>query len=253
MFDFIIPRNQNALNTIRELRDLKESIQIQSQSALNKFSEQIKYDYIYNSNAIEGNTLSYNETEALLEHGITINGKPVKDYIEVINHSTAYDNLIRLIETDKPITEQNIKYIHRLITIGLLDAECSGKYRRCNVRIGRSKHLPPTHDKVLVLMKELVEWYNKEYYEPEELAVAFKYYFLNIHPFVDGNGRTSRLLYNLIMLKQGYTPIIIENKDRLEYYISLEETNNTHNLEPIMNFMYKYVKESLERYIKFIY
>lgn len=236
---------------IKNLEELKAIIEkkLLKEASLFSVKESLYLEWIYNSNAIEGNTLSLRETQIVLEEGITIGGKPIKDHIEVINHEKAIEYLDYLVESKEPITELNIKLLHDLILKGLSDE--AGKYRNCNVLIKGAKHIPTDYLKIPEEMNLLIE--KKEYwkkYHPVIEAALFSGEFVKIHPFIDGNGRTSRLLMNMILMINGYCPIIIEVNDRLKYYEALDKAHTTNDYTDYINMLIDIEENTLKTYLK---
>jgi len=191
---------------------------------LKEIREKLFLDLTYNSNAIEGNTLTLTETKVVLEDGITIGGKTVREHLEAINHKEAINYLEYIIKTDEELSERQIKQLHYLI-LKSIDTENAGRYRNRNVLIQGAEHRPPSHILVAEQMKELINWYYDKGQDlhPIERACRLHSEFVKIHPFIDGNGRTARLLLNFELMKNGYPIVIIKNEDRLDYYNALEE------------------------------
>ncbi len=180
-------------------------------------------EWTYNSNAIEGNTLTLKETKVVLE-GITIGGKAMREHFEVINHKEAIDYVEAVIAGDEAFSERLIKSIHQLV-LKNIDNENAGIYRRENVLIAGAEHRPPDYLHVLELMAELVVAYHNFDGHPIERAARLHVDFVKIHPFVDGNGRTARLLMNFDLMKSGYLPVIFQAANRLAYYEALDKAH----------------------------
>ena len=184
-----------------------------------------KVGLTYASNALEGNSLTETETKVVLEDGITIGGKPLKDHYEAIGHAQAYDFLYTLAR-DKNITEEEIKKLHKLF-YARIDAKSAGVYRKVRAVITGSKYPLPAPDKVAALMKGLmpkIRKWRKDKHPVEAAALAHKE-FVFIHPFVDGNGRVARLLMNLLLVQEGYNIAIIPPVSRGDYIASLEKAH----------------------------
>ncbi len=179
--------------------------------------------WTYHSNAIEGNTLTLLETKVVLENGITIGGKTLREHFEAINHREAILYLLDLIQNKEPFSEWQIRSIHQLILKNIDDKE-AGRYRTVNVTISGASHIPPDHTMLTDKMSQLIEWYHtkRETLHPIERAAKIHADFVGIHPFIDGNGRTSRLLMNLELMKAGYLPCILTVENRLNYYQALD-------------------------------
>lgn len=217
-----------------------------------KLREQFSIEMTYNSNAIEGNKLTFKETFLIINEGITIKGKPLKDHIEAKDHYEAINYLYDLIEHDKKHTfsEVLIRNLQRLITKET-DSGISGAYRNGNVIITGSKHTPPEAYEVSKLMNELVEWVgnNKSKLHPVELAAVLHHKLVYIHPFFDGNGRTARLLMNVMLMQAGYPLVVILKNDRKKYYQTLEKADKG-DLSPFVDFIAQAVERSLNIYLK---
>ncbi len=206
--------------------------------------EKLVVEWTYNSNAIEGNTLTMSETKVVLE-GITIGGKSMIEHLETINHREAILFLEDLIVGKEILSEWNIKNIHALI-LKEIDNENAGKYRMENVVISGANHIPPKHYEVNNLMQKLITEYSNDWtdYHPVVKATLLHGEFVKIHPFIDGNGRTARLLLNFELMKNGYTPIIIKSDNRVKYYDVLDIAHTTMNYEPFIKLIAELTIES---------
>ena len=215
-----------------------------SKGLANSLHEKLIVEWTYNSNAIEGNTLTMSETKVVLE-GITIGGKSIVEHLETINHRDAILFVEDLISNREPLSEWNIRNIHALILKGIDNAN-AGKYRSENVVISGAKHIPPRHYEIGDLMQKLIAEYQNEWkiLHPVIRATLLHGEFVKIHPFIDGNGRTSRLLLNFELLKNGYPPIIIKNEERAKYYDVLDLAHSTMNYKPFIELVSKLVIES---------
>ncbi len=215
--------------------------------ALEELRKQFEIELTYNSNAIEGNTLTLRETQMILEHGITVKGKSLREHFEAINHKEA----IVFVEDSlkKEISEELIKKLHELILTKIYD-EAKGKYRTENVRILGAIKSPPQAAKVHGLMKQFAEYAktNPEKLNTVEFAAMLHYKLVEIHPFIDGNGRVSRLLMNLLLMKHGYPITIVLKTDRKKYYDTLKEADKG-NPTPIIDFIGYCVNRSLDIYL----
>jgi Fic family protein len=230
-----------------DIDSLKDSIDKRrpfSRRLTHSLQEKLIVEWTYHSNAIEGNTLSLSETKVVLE-GITIGGKSMVEHLEAINHRQAILFVEDLIADEEPLSAWNIKNIHALI-LKEIDNANSGKYRSENVVISGAKHIPTKHFEVGFLMQKLLVEYQKEWqaFHPVARATLLHGEFLKIHPFIDGNGRTSRLLLNFELMKQGYPPIIIKKEDRASYYDALDLAHTTMNYGPFIELVSKLVVES---------
>ena len=212
-----------------------------------------RVELTYSSNAIEGNTLSRAETAVVLEKGITVAGKPLKDHLEATNHAAAYDWITSLVKK-KPhqIDESVVLNIHKLVLNGL-DDHSAGIYRRVSVRIAGSPVIMPNPAKVPVLMDAFFDWLGKKSkMPPAQLAAEAHYRLVTIHPFSDGNGRTARLLMNLILMQFGYPPAMIHPKDRVSYIRALEEAQMGGSIDDFEAVIAKAIERSLDIYLKAI-
>ena len=175
--------------------------------------------FTYNSNAIEGNTLTQSETELVLSKGITVGGKTLIEHLEVIGHKDAIDYVESLSQQKQALGEWEIKQIHNLILRKIAPEE-AGRYRQLDVKAAGTNYLYPAHYLVSQLMQDFVDWLNSDTAKnlhPVEYATVAHYRFVSIHPFRDGNGRTGRLLMNLLLLRGGYPIVIISNQQRNDY------------------------------------
>ena len=178
----------------------------------------------YNSNAIEGNTLSLAETKAVLLHGVTVSGHPLREHLEAVNHREAWRVMRRLAAAGGGFTEADILALHAVILHGI-QADDAGTYRRERVRVVGSSRIFPNPLKVPELMAEFVRDVQAADVSPVIRAARAHYGLVAIHPFIDGNGRTARLLMNLILIGSGYPPALIPVESRAEYYAALETAN----------------------------
>lgn len=233
--------NQKKLN-LDELRPMSEE-------TVKSLRESILLEWTYNSNAIEGNTLTLLETKVVLE-GITVGGKSLREHLEVVNHKEAILYLEDVIRNKEPFSEWQIKNIHHLVLKGIND-KYAGNYRAQQVMISGAQHLPPAPFLLKEKMSEFIEWYNTKAQElhPVERAAMVHIIFVGIHPFIDGNGRTSRLLLNLELMKNGYPPIVIKNANRLEYYAALDKAHTTGENFDFISLVIKETNDMLDRYI----
>lgn len=189
-------------------------------------------EWTYNSNAIEGNTLTLKETKVVLE-GITIGGKSMREHFEVINHKEAIDYVEAVIAGDEAFSERLIKAIHQLV-LKNIDSPNAGVYRHENVLIAGAEHRPPDFLHVPEQMAELVQAYHAFTGHPIERAARLHVDFVKIHPFVDGNGRTARLLMNFDLMKSGFLPAIILASERLAYYEALDKAHTQNDYQDFL-------------------
>ena len=212
--------------------------------------EKLLVEWTYNSNAIEGNTLTIHETKVVLE-GITVGGKSIKEHLEIINHRDAILFLENLVSNKEAISEWNIRNIHSLI-LKEIDNQNRGRYRLENVLISGATHIPPSHYELPDLMQELIGEYNTNWgaYHPVVRGALLHGEFVKIHPFIDGNGRTARLLLNFELMRGGYTPIVIKNRDKVQYYAALDLAHTTMDYHPFIEMVAALVVESEELWLK---
>jgi Fic family protein len=192
-----------------------------------KLKEHFDVEWTYHSNAIEGSTLTQSETRLVLLDGLTVAGKSLREHLEAINHKHAIDFVEALAAKAELVTEHNIRQIHALI-LRTIDDENAGTYRKGQVYITGSTYVPPAGIEVPPLMQELVAWINSAEaaeLHPVERAALAHFRLVHIHPFVDGNGRTARLLMNLILIREGYPPAVIRHGRRPEYYDALDQAH----------------------------
>ncbi len=199
-------------------------------SMLKQIKDYYKIGLTYSSNALEGNSLTETETKILLEDGLTVGGKPIRDYYEATGHAKAYD-YIYTIGKGNPLDEIHIKEIHRLF-YAQVDMDSAGGYRKERVIITGSKYPVPNPDDIPVLMGNFVKWLtiNETKLHPVEFASRAHKEFVFIHPFIDGNGRVARLLMNLCLIRKGYTIAIIPPVLRGEYISLLEKAHENDSL-----------------------
>ena len=223
-------------------------------SAVKKLQKQFQIEMTYNSNGIEGNSLTLKETFLVINEGITVKGKPLKDHLEAKNHQEALEYLSDLIELGKrqTISEQSIRNLHQII-IQEIDKEWAGRYRNSNVIIMGAKHSPPDAIDIPMKMHELIEWIkkNKKKLHIIELCALLHHKLVYIHPFFDGNGRTARLAMNLLLMQAGYPLVIILKNDRKKYYDVLEKADSG-DLIPFVRFIAQAVSRSLDIYLKIL-
>ncbi|MHA6250370.1 Fic family protein [Oceanobacillus sp. CAU 1775] len=231
--------------------------QLDTKKPLPKYTEQsilekIYLEWTYHSNAIEGNTLTINETKVVLE-GITIGGKTMREHLEVINHREAISYVEDIVKNEEPFSERQIKNIHRLILKGI-DDRYAGVYRDQQVFISGATHTPPSPLKIQEQMDALMVWYNGAAQElhPIVRGAMLHAIFVGIHPFIDGNGRTARLLLNSEFMKAGYPPIIIRVENRLAYYNALDKANASEDYGDFIELVSKEVEVSLDLYLSVV-
>jgi Fic family protein len=216
---------------------------------LKSLREKLLLEWTYNTNAIEGNTLTINETKVVLE-GITVGGKTMREHLEVINHRDAIAYVEEIVQKGEPLTEWQIKNLHRLVLKGI-DDEYAGVYRDQQVFIAGAKHTPPSPYLIKEQMEQLIKWYENKAQKlhPVERGAMLHAIFVGIHPFIDGNGRTSRLLLNLELMKAGFPAVVIKVENRLAYYEALDKSHTTKNYHDFIQLIVKEVEDSLNLYL----
>jgi len=214
-----------------------------------KLWEQIQIEFTYNSNAIEGNTLSLRETQLVIREGITVRGKSLREHLEARNHPDAINHIQRLAQNRNTVKQDDILKVHELLMRGI-DDQNTGKYRTGQVRVAGATFMPPPAGKIQPMIDELLQTLNQNPDElrPIELAAYFHHKLVYIHPFIDGNGRTARLLTNAILMKNGYPFTVLLKVDRPKYLRALSEADNG-NLTPFANFTANCVERSLDIYL----
>lgn len=227
---------------LRSMRPLNEA-------ELKRLRDEFMIENTYNSNAIEGNTLTLRETALILQEGITIAEKPIKDHLEAIGHKDAFSYIMELADRREPLTERTIKDIHALVLMN--DAANRGIYRRVPVQILGSGYTPPQPYQVPVEMEKLLAEYETMKREKHILEAVglFHIRFEGIHPFIDGNGRTGRLILNLELIKAGLLPINIKFADRRKYYDCFDEYHSEGSAESMIRLIADYEAAELEKRI----
>ena len=238
-------RIENKLKALNELRPLPPS-------AVKKLQEQFKIEMTYNSNGIEGNSLTLKETFLVINEGITIKGKPLKDHLEAKNHYEALEFLSGLVEKNRKqtLSERLIRGLHQLV-VQETEKEWAGKYRNSDVIIGGAEHKPPAASDVPYEMEKLIKWWkqNQRKLPIVELAALIHHRLVYIHPFFDGNGRVARLVMNLLLLQAGYPLVIVLKNDRKKYYRVLTQADKG-NFVPFVRFIAQTIERSLDIYLK---
>ena len=209
--------------------------------------EDLALRWTYNSNAIEGNTLTLQETKVVLE-GITVGGKSIREHLEATNHLLAINLIYSLVAQNEPFTERAIKEVHALILKGIDDSN-AGVFRNVNVIISGAEHRPPDFLHLAEEMVSFIRWYGEsDGMHPVERAARVHVDFVKMHPFVDGNGRTSRLLMNLELMKSGFPPVVFKTAERLLYYEALETACVDKDYSPFLKMTERLVVESFQPY-----
>lgn len=240
----VIQRLDKKLQKLNVLRPLPKT-------AVQKLQDQLQIEMTYNSNGIEGNSLTLKETYLVVAEGLTVKGKPMKDHLEAKDHTEALEYLAELVEAGKQntLSENSIRSLHALV-VKNTESDYAGRYRDINVMIGGADHTPPDASQVPMQMNELLKWLNaqKKKIHPVELAALLHHKLVHIHPFVDGNGRTARLVMNLFLMQFGYPLVIVLKNDRKKYYRVLSAADKA-DYEPLVKFIAQAVERSLDLYV----
>lgn len=218
-------------------------------AVVNRLREQILVEWIYNSNAIEGSTVTLQETRLILETGLTIGGKTLREHFEVTNHRDAIQYVEKLVADQDKLTPFHVRQIHKLV-LSQIDDVSAGNYRTTQVQIAGARHIPPEAWELPAKMTEWGKWLMnaEKSTHPVILAALAHYNLVKIHPFVDGNGRTARLVMNLILMQNGYPPTVILRTDRQSYYRVLSLADDGKE-KALINFVGKAVERSLTLYL----
>ncbi|MFD0712119.1 Fic family protein [Paenibacillus sp. GCM10027626] len=233
----------------KRLLDQKRPLPVHT---LKSIREHLIINWTYHSNAIEGNTLTLSETKVVLE-GITVGGKTIKEHLEAINHRDAIVYVEEIVGNQEELTEWQIKSIHRLILKGIAD-EHAGVYRKENMLISGARHIPPDAIQVPSQMERFIQWYKDEgqRLHPIERAAIVHADFVGIHPFIDGNGRTARLLLNFELMKNGYPPIVIQQENRSQYYTALDHAHTSGDYSPFIDLAADLVDDTFDLYLRLV-
>lgn len=231
--------------------------------------QKFRLDWNYHSNALEGNTLTYGETRAFLLHGITAQGKPFRDYLDMKGHQAALEQLEEIVRPNLPLTEVDIRELHRILLVEPYEMPAvtlNGTQTTRRVTIGQYKtvsnsvrtstgaiHFYASPEETPARMGDLMAWYRRVWdsreLHPLLIAATFHFRFVEIHPFDDGNGRMARLLMNLILMQAGYTPVIINTNTKAEYLLALE-TADAGELEPFVTLIGLNLIQSLQLFLR---
>ena len=219
------------------------------QETVHRLNDDLRIFLTYHSNAIEGNTLSLRETQMVIEYGVTIDGHPLREYLEATNHAEAYSYMTSLVEKQTSITHETILTLHNLVMDKILKTK--GQFRTVPVYIRGANMTPPPASQVESLMHEWIAWINGPGidYEPVIRAAIAHHGFEAVHPFADGNGRVGRLLLNLMLMREGYPPALLLRDWRTRYIQALD-TANTGNYSPLANIIGQAVEAGLDLYLE---
>ena len=237
---------ENLLEKIDRKKTELDSRRPLTEGEVERLTEEFVVEYTYNSNAIEGNTLTLRETDMVLR-GLTIDKKPIKDHMAAVGHKEAFYFVQDLVKEQVPLSESVIKQIHYLVLADKKDDR--GVYRRVPVRIMGAQHEPVQPYLIQPKMEQLLDDYRNSTEHTIPRLARFHIEFEGIHPFIDGNGRTGRLLMNLELMKAGYPPIDIKFTDRIAYYNAFDEYHVKHNLRAMEKLFAGYVNEKLDSYL----
>ena len=238
---------ESLLDIIDQKKKVLDAKRPLTRGEIERLTEAFAVEYTYNSNAIEGNTLTLRETDMVL-HGLTIAQKPLREHLEAVGHKEAFDFVLELVRDNVPLSEQVIKQIHALV---LEDKRADrGVYRRVPVGIMGAKHNPVQPYLIRSEMELLLLVYgdHMERHIVSRLA-QFHLEFEAIHPFIDGNGRTGRLLVNLELMKAGYPPIDIKFTDRMRYYQAFDDYHEKGTIDSMEELFAGYVNARLDDYL----
>ena len=240
---------------LKEIDALKEKLDSYRQYDSFKIKQALELEYTFESNRIEGNTMTLRETDMVINEGLTISGKSMREHLEAINHQEAIGFIKDLMNKNNSLNERDLLSIHNLILRGIIP-EDAGRYRKVQVMIQGSSHMPPQPLMIPQEMEEYFVWHeiNKNKLHPIILAAEMHERLATIHPFIDGNGRTSRLIMNLILMQKGYPIANIKGdyETRMQYHQSLEIAQTQKNKEDFFLFIAQKEKECLERYISIL-
>ena len=240
------------LNTIDEYKMVIDTRRPLAAAEIKQLDDYFRIGLTYTSNALEGNTLTISETKVVIEDGITVGGKPLKDCFEAVGHAKAYDFMLSAARTkDFVFLEDMILTLHRLF-YSKLDEENAGKYRDIQVFITGTEYVPPAADEIPALMKEFVAELNEKSKNthPVLLSAFAHRRLVDIHPFVDGNGRTARLLMNLILVNKGYQIVTIPPILRVEYINAITKSRCDGNFKAFEIFIAECLIESQKDYFR---
>ena len=245
-------RYKSAIKILKMIGDKKQELNLKrplTEGEVARLMEEFMVEYTYNSNAIEGNTLTLRETYMVLQ-GMTIDKKPLKEHLEAVGHKEAFEYMTELARDNTPLTENIINQIHYLV---LADKkEDRGVYRKIPVQIVGAKTTPVQPYLIKPLMEQLLSQYNSSNEHIISKLARFHLEYESIHPYVDGNGRSGRLLVNFELMKAGYPPIDIKFTDRARYYETFDEYNSKNDIMAMENLFAGYINERLDMYLSIL-
>ncbi|RZJ82990.1 MAG: Fic family protein, partial [Chryseobacterium sp.] len=248
-----------------ELKQQLDALRPIGKEQEDRIMQKFRLDWNYHSNNLEGNSLTYGETKALLMHGITAQGKPLKDHFEITGHNEAINWIVEIVNGDRPLTENFIRELHILLLKQPYEVDAvtpDGKPTKKIIKVGEYKTSPnhvqtktgeifyfATPEETAAEMADLMAWYREktgdEKLNPILIAAEFHYKFIRIHPFDDGNGRTARILMNFILMKFGYPPVIVKTEDKANYFAALQLAD-AGNIEAFIEYVARNLNRSLE-------
>ena len=238
-----IDANKAAIDTVRPFEG----------HTLEQLRDYYRVGLTWSSNALEGSTLTESETKIVLEDGLTIGGKPLRDIYEAVGHGAAYDFMFSLISGDT-ITLEAIREMHRLFYRSI-DDENAGQWRQKNIMVSGSSYRFPAHEAVPAKMEKLADWIatEREKLHPVEFAAMVHLRFVTVHPFIDGNGRTARLLMNLVLLQAGYMLAIVPPVLRMEYNLAIGKYQNKGDAVPFVELIAEQELETQKEIIRLLH
>jgi Fic family protein len=242
-------------NLIQETEQLKSDLQALRKFDSYRITDALELNYTYESNRIEGNTLTLKETDLVINKGLTIGGKSMNEHLEAINHKEAILYIKDIVKNNLSFSERVMLDIHSLILRGI-DRDNAGRYRSVQVSIGGSKFLPPQPYLVPKMMEDYFIWFNenKDQLHPIILSAELHERLVSIHPFIDGNGRTARLVMNLLLLQNGFVIVNLKGDvdSRIKYYNALEKAQTGNDKSEFINMILEEEKKSLMEYLRII-
>ncbi|WP_304344823.1 Fic family protein [Chryseobacterium koreense] len=235
------------LQRIEEKKSQLDNLRPIPAIAIKNIKKSLTLEWTYNSNSIEGNTLTLQETKMVVEEGFTVKGKSLREHFEALNHADAIEFVEDLASKENPLSVSNIFEVHSLV-LQRIEKEFAGRFRNSGVRISGANFVPPNALKVPDLIEDLIDWTNSNSLQTIIKSAIFHHRFVWVHPFFDGNGRTVRLLFNLLLMKDGFPPAIILKNDRKKYYNALNKANQ-HDYSKLLLLIFQAVERSLDIYL----
>lgn len=236
--------------SVAEKKTKLDSLRPLSREAMQNLEHYYDVEITYTSNAIEGNTLTPVETALVIEKGITVSGKPLNDHLEALDHFDALRYVRELAREKAPITESAVRNLHRLVVLRSRP-DIAGQYANLArfVRTETARHDFPSPAEIPAFMGDLAKWLVSAPETPETAFTAHRR-LVDIHPFNDGNGRTARLLTNLLLIRTGYPPIAVRPEDRLAYVRALQEAQAGRSSQSFEALLYERLDDTLSEYLK---